>query len=1572
MNVLGDRSSADPPVPSPEPSCEASFPHESAVFPHVPGLGTYASHNGDQDASFLSVADTPENHLESCTGVTSPAPSADKTNRRKQACSNACTRLQGSIDRSSLPSPTHGDAPSPFCSWLASPSVQCGKNCGRIRGHCVHTNAETLPILDGQPEEIRAFLRLLFPFASALVSALVGQNNASEGEFSPFPSVAVIQLFGNAVSGPAGGSASTEGKRSSSRGFEALAPSGDNPVLRASSLMSELHQRFVHLVADSSFPRSSPMSGHTCGAEDEAAAPRDFHANRDHGDYSHCIFHHPTEHMRFLRETEFLCREVQEREFQLGSQTSGESSDESGTDSLSECGEAEGPAPKVQSYNLPGYSPGEVSVHPSGSGTFVDENDLESKKEGGGHRARAGSPREFHSSLACDTVPRKAKSPKAFRSTVQRLLLRQWRRKRRERQVLGRLSRAVSLCCALRSSPTAFSAFLLLILASPADYQDTFFQALASWWRLCDQAQSVGVAADALESAAASFATVSAMPGSPDEARDLLTQVASASCGGLSNTGDEEHAEGGPAARIVGDGSHGQELEHEERRVNLDPSVGEEDREREADKVTHVRCRCCRFTTLSWAECVEYVRGFLGSLIPFLLWIYTSRCLLPPHKLCVLHNFLAGFEVSCILSQPPQQQDGRGETGADPSRSEASLEAVESALRSPLFLSDPPDNLSGLEDFLLLLAAEPSTLGSRGASSAKKGSFIGSPVSPLASGPPLVSLGAAVAAPAPYAVLNISSSRGSDFGQLLVSSSAAVPTAASSTRSSLLNGALFPWTTADPTLDLARDTNLETQAGSAAYRTAAAVFSAQQQASEDFVKILTGRWQQSPQFQQTPTKADLDVQRMVDGRGIRGDSTGAAESKTEGDHNPAEGNRLCFSRDMQPPRTSYSSTHTSNGRNAVPGPALCCLRTDNDQEEKETGGASWVEGTLGTLEITELGGEEARIIGLDLPRDPEQRHESMTSQRPDDRDSNLVLFREAVGPPLSRVNTERQQDLLARCLATFSFYSDICASVEERVVEGFFVASGHGGADDGSCELQGPSNGGCGRSKFGAKGRSSSAYGRRTASGSETAGEKHGVDGGLLRVAAAASQREEDIFLSVQEHVDVVTAAFLSSISQYDAFEAISLHHALPQPILPLLYEMCEPPEGGSSPDEAVCGNPDLVATEAESQGVCSLSGSSAGCACGGCRQDAVDAAQDSGRNGKQSQCSGESEAARLRTSRIIEAALFGGVPRKSLSAVVSNFQSSAGNGLKKDSHLSADSQPGQPFTCLSTLWTMDEVLQQTVDPWSTGRVRMPVSESLMLQIASTLGRRLFSREQRTAAASVSAGCSFAWRSRVGGKGMRSANSAKSEKAWDPHDEHELGECREDRAWQDVVRPAIREQRLVVRDLFLGLKTKSRLSSAVASVSTGASLAVGVDACVQREPVSAINEGEQFNGEALSKSEILRLLLLHKTHHFSCACRSEGAWICQQLRILSSRHYAGVFGFLAGDAFLANEGEMEATQWENEDALPSWAWVSIREQLVRRHLICALQLAQHRSEAEMCFRSYWIFSALRSTMENTL
>ncbi|KEP65288.1 UNVERIFIED_CONTAM: hypothetical protein HHA_287260 [Hammondia hammondi] len=1568
MNLLRDRFSAYPSVPSPEPSFEASFPRESALFPHVPGLVTDAAHNGDQDGSFFSVTNTPESHPEAPAGVSSPPPSANKTSRRKQACSNACARLQGSMDRSSLPSPALGDAPSAFCSWLESPSDHCGKKCGRTRGHCVHTNAETLPVLDGQPEEIRAFLQLLFPFASALVSALVGRNHVSEGEFSTFPSVAVIQLFGDAVSGPAGGSASTDGKRSFSRGFEALAPSGDNPVLRASSLLSELHQRFVHLVADSSFPRSSPMSGHICGAEDEAGPPRDFQANRDNGDHSHCVLHHPTEHMRFLRETEFLCPEGQEREFQLGTQASGESSGESGSDSLSECGEAEWPARTVKSYNLPGYSRGEVSVHRSGSGAFVDENGMESKKEGGGHRSPAGSPREFQRFLVCDTVPRKAKTPKAFRSRDQRLLLRQWRRKRQERQVLGRLARAVSLCCALRSSPTAFSAFLLLILASPADYQDTFFHALASWWRLCDQAESVGVAADALDSAAASFAAVSAVPESPGGVRELLTQGSFVSCR-LSNRGDEELAEGGPAPRIVGDGSHRQELEHEEWRVNLDPSVGEEDRERGTDNATYVRCRCCPFTALSRAECVEYVRGFLGSLIPFLLWIYTSRCLLPPHKLCVLHNFLAGFEVSCLLSQPPQPRDGQGETGAGPSRSEASLEAVESALRSPLFLSDPPDNLSGLEDFLLLLAAEPSTLGS-GSSSAKTESFIGRPVSPLASGPPLVSFGAAVAAPAPYAVLNISSSGGSDFGQFLVSSSTAVPTAASSTSSSLLNAALLPWTTADPTVDLARGTNLETEAGSAAYRAAAAVFSAQQQASEDFAKILTGRWQQ---FQQTPTNADLDVQRMVDGRGIRGGSTGAGESNTDGDHNPAEGKRLCFSSDTQPAGTSYSSTHMSDGRDAAPGPALSCPRTGNEQEEKEKGRAPWVGATLGAVGITELGGEEARIIGLGLPHDPEQRHESKASQRQDDHVSNLVLFREAVGPPLSRVNTERQQDLLVRCLATFSFYSDVCAAVEERVVEGFFVASGHGDADDGSCELQGPSDRGCGRSKFGAKGRSSSACDRGTASGSESAeGEKHGVDGGLLRVAAEACQREEDIFLSVQEHVDVVTAAFLSSISQYDAFEAVSLHHALPQPILPLLQEMDEPREGSSSPGEAVCRNPDLVASEAENQGVCSLSGSSAGCACSACRQDALDSAQDSGRNGEQSRYPVESEAARLRTSHIIEAALFGGVPRKSLSAVVSNFRLSAQNVLKKDSHLSADSQPRHHFSSLSTLWTVDEVLQQTVDPWSTGRARMPVSESLMLQIAGTLGRCLFSREHRTAAATVSAGSSFAWRSQVGREGTWSANSPKSEKALRPHDEHEVRECREDRGWQDVVRPAIREQRLVVRDLFLGLKAKSKVSSAVASVSTEASLAVDVDARVQREHVTVINEGKLFNGEALPKSAIIRLLLLHKTHHFSCACCSEGAWSCQQLGILSSRHYAGVFGFLTGDAFLAGEGEMETTQWKNEDALPSCAWVSIREQLVRRQFLCALQVAQHRAEAEMCFRSYWIFSALRSTLENSL
>ncbi|CBZ51580.1 conserved hypothetical protein [Neospora caninum Liverpool] len=1427
MDPLRDRPSHPETTSAASGDCEVSWhvcPGE--LFSNVAEGGRNTLYNDDKD-SFCTIRNTLEAH---------PGTSVNGA-------------WQGSVRRSSFPALTLADTPSMLCSGLTSPSVHGKMPHGGVPR--VHLDApKNLQILDGQTEEIQAFLELLLAFAAALVSALEEPGHeASEGDFSSFPSVAVLQLFGAAVSGPTdvsgGRDAHAQEGKPSSRGSEAPVPGGNSsgdacssPVLRAASLLSELHQAFVHLVADSS-TSSAQLQARAIVPPNEAAGPRDVWAEPEEGRHAHCVMHHPRGRVLVQRETE-LYREAHDldRQWELGMQFSDESSGDSGTDTATDHdGEAEASA-RAGSGSLAGSAHADACVH-TGSGVHARRDELLSRQENEGScGARDASSRSAGSDLGAENAPKKAEAPTAFRSRAKRLLRGQRRKRRHERRVLGQLARAVSLCCALRSSPTAFSAFLLLVLSSPADYQDSLFHALASWWRLCDQAEPVAVLADAKDSAAA-LAVTEALE-SVGEARDLLLAHASfARCPAPRTRGDEAEAAevGRTGARNVGEASRGQEREREARqgRETTDQSVGEEDGERGTlESAMHRRCSCCPFASLSRAECVEYVRGFLASLIPFLLWMYTSRCLLPAHKLCMLHNFLAGLEASRLFShsaQPP----GRGGSAAEPRRPGVSLSAVETAIQSPLFLSDPPDNLSGLEDFLLLLAAAPSPLASAGTaqpvSSAKRSGEAA--VSPLASGLPVVSLGAAVSATAPHAILNLPASGAADFGQLLLSSSLAASGAAAATGSCRLRAALFPWAAPDTLEDLSQGCLFETSTNSTALSTpfssvnsaaaraaAAEVFSAQQQASDDFVQVLTGRWQRSQQLHQTHNKADLDIQRMADETGSWG-FAGLGENKVHQDRDAAEGKRPCIVHDVQHAQAGHvpGARLSLDAGNAAAGHPLGSLLSDRDQEGGEKGGVSQGgEETVGAIGRGDLrGGEETKIIGSDTPfhLDSEELPESRTSQRTgDDNDKRLVLLRGAVGPPLARITAERQQELLARCLATFSFYSGVCSAVEERVMDGFLTADGHGNTENDVCQIRSPSRGGLGGSTLDVKERSASGSGREIDSDAEPGKwDNVALDEGALNVAALASQREEDIFLSVQEHVDFVAAAFLSSIAQYDVFESVSLHHALPQPLLPLLLqETRQPTEDHLMPNGAFRDSTDTGIAEAERRRISPSPEFSAGCPCAACRQsvlalsayvDTADDGEPDGRGlGEPGDCPGESEEAKIRTSRIIEAALYGdsGVPAKSQSDVLNSSASPSTNLLSTDNQMSGLHRR-QQLSRNSALCTRDELLEQSVDPWRTGRVRMPVSEFLMLQIGGTLGRLLFRSEQRIAAARASAGNSFAWRSCLGGERRRSANSEAIQSGVSLRDAHDdLGESK---WWQDVVRPAIREQRLLVEDLFL-------------------------------------------------------------------------------------------------------------------------------------------------------------------------
>ncbi|PFH34681.1 hypothetical protein BESB_067140 [Besnoitia besnoiti] len=1446
-------------------------------------------------------------------------------------------------------------------------------------------------VLEAHDEDVQAFTKLLLAFASTIISVLGDSGCEANGlKLSFFPSLASVHWFGAVVSGATdfspgvdshvlecvptrdecvGGAVST----GDDGGAEACSPA----LVRAASMLAEVHQAFVRLVTDSSL--SSPPEGTAAGGA-PILTPQ---AELEQGEHDHCLPHHPADLVVIQKETELLRQEHHRKghHAELVIEQPGEpSSDSDSGRSTDSCGERNGFVWNAAGVDkAPTTPPAGSCRRELGHHARADREEPVEERENEEYTGGWGDhdSRELPAEQASEETARKAKELKAATLRRTRILLSQGQKIRYEQQVLGRLSRAFSLCCILRSSPTVLSSFLLAVLASPGDYEDPLFRALGALWRLCDQAEPIAVEADAADE----VVTV--------EKAAMMDRALHAT-----NEEKETSQRHSTVCKQTRQRSHDKEIEPVESHETSATERAE--RSGEGERIQHdvpvgIACKCCPFSLINRAECVEYIRGFIANMIPFLLWIYASRCLLPAHKLCILHNLLSGLDAShehFLFCSEQKEADAGCEAG--PAAAFASLHAVEKALQSHLFLSSPPDNFSGVEDLLLLLAASPSALASARAGNegcvATRSSGADA-VSPLASGLPLVSLGAAVAAESPHAVLSLPSPGGPDFGQLLLFSAAAASAASASTSASSLSAALFPWARIDEALlgtlgtveqaklkgsDAASLTPFFHASGAAARAAAAAAFSAQRESSDDFVRVLTGRWHERQQFRQARRKggngfAGSRHEGLV---GCRGDSPSQADgdkyigksritSTDGGAHNaPASGVAESENGSGAPPSLREQERGEEAGRRVAAKTAVSCADgTDN---------------TCGDLCDCFI---------------KEQPSSSGCPPRLADASEagTLVLIRGSLGPPLPRMTAERQQQLFVRCLSTFSFYSGVCSAVEDRAAEEFLVADFWLNLHEEARRQDGLFFEG---SVCFPRSNEEMSIHRRNGVNLDLVGGRQNTSEASLRVGSAIGQKEEEIFLSAQEHMDFLAAGFLATVANNEAFEPVSLHHILPQAVLPLLLQ--ELREGADVSSFSFSETSDTQTQEAtasnESEHLCSLAGFSPGCACEPCRNaesllepSTNSESEDERSAGPESEgvpldaAAAGSDANRRSLARVVGTALYN--DPWALEDSSSGFANGAITGDKAvTSKLCQKTGPKQPRSgCGESLHTLDKLLQYSADPWNTGRVRMPVSESLMLQVGITLGRLLFGIEQKTVAARSTSGHSYAWRACLTGKRRASPPGAEDGAV-------------DDEAWQDVVRPAIADQTRLLGGIFLGVNGL-HTSPAQATPKAGIQQEAAVESTDYHIPEGGSTPCQKWRGlltrHSCSRRQLLHLLLVHKTHHFACACRAaNGTWGCDQLAQLASCQYASMLSLLTEDGRSAatapdisadakGETAQTATKKEETVTLPSWAWTSVRQMLLRRQFVCALQVGHHRAEAEMCLRAYWIFSALRNAFQKT-
>ncbi|KAL8443770.1 hypothetical protein Emed_006580 [Eimeria media] len=301
-------------------------------------------------------------------------------------------------------------------------------------------------------------------------------------------------------------------------------------------------------------------------------------------------------------------------------------------------------------------------------------------------------------------------------------------RQEAQRQTLSNLARAFQLCCRVRCSSVLYSSFLLLAACTSGRRDDAFLRFLASLWQLCDEADAIlktidpsnpqqwqASASGSKSSSLGFFGATEASSAVNREGSDVSSDFEGGPLGGPLGggpLGGPLPAEGSSSGRVSKSKGGGYAL----RRLLSGASISRTGPKPASSLVVKgappepsgvgggpPELGHCALLAASRCQCVAYVRGFICSLLPALLWAFLTRTLIPPraqplpHLLCFLLEEAEGA---------PRDEDTKG--------GPPSLTELLSRVRERLTQQEASeagslglDNSSGLEDLLLLLAGSP-------------------------------------------------------------------------------------------------------------------------------------------------------------------------------------------------------------------------------------------------------------------------------------------------------------------------------------------------------------------------------------------------------------------------------------------------------------------------------------------------------------------------------------------------------------------------------------------------------------------------------------------------------------------------------------------------------------------------------------------------------------------------------------------------------------------------------------------------------------------------------------------------
>ncbi|OEH74742.1 hypothetical protein cyc_04886 [Cyclospora cayetanensis] len=326
------------------------------------------------------------------------------------------------------------------------------------------------------------------------------------------------------------------------------------------------------------------------------------------------------------------------------------------------------------------------------------------------------------------------------------------------RETFSRVARLFRFCCRVRNSSLLYSAFLMLACCSSGGKEDRFLHFLASVWLLCDEADDALETVNPTDSSTWQAATGNSKRGGPLAEPSLAPEEKGYDPHGelLSSVSD---GEGGlPAATVPAEGeapsvrrSKGGErsfrrllsgaalsrsttkLPFSWKRDAFSASPGgtpsrtlEQPSLQGTSGISETAGTHCALLAVSRCQCVAYIRGFVASLLPPLLWSFLSRTLLPPAAQSLPHLLVPALEEAKRSGLLQEWQAACGEAsslerqacfstkcapdGRDEEEGGTSRESFFQRLRERITQLETTDaavqlrESFGLEDLLLLFA----------------------------------------------------------------------------------------------------------------------------------------------------------------------------------------------------------------------------------------------------------------------------------------------------------------------------------------------------------------------------------------------------------------------------------------------------------------------------------------------------------------------------------------------------------------------------------------------------------------------------------------------------------------------------------------------------------------------------------------------------------------------------------------------------------------------------------------------------------------------------------------------------